>query len=135
MLPSIGQLPVISASSTAEAGPTCVSGWLNSRSGEYSPAAGSTCSCWEKTSCRISAIQKIGIDTPRIEPARMAWSARRPGRRAETRPSGTPTASAMISAAITSSSEAGAAVHDVGQHRPVGVDRTGPSSRVTMPPK
>ena len=83
---------------------------MNSRLGEYSPAAGSQCSCWENTSCRISAIQKIGIDTPRIDPARMAWSARPPGQRADTRPSGTATTSAMISAAVTSSSEAGAAV-------------------------
>ena len=58
----------------------------------------------------MSAIQKIGIDTPRMEPARMAWSATPPGQRAETRPSGTATTSAMISAAVTSSSEAGAAV-------------------------
>ena len=71
MLPSIGQFPVIAAS--IRLNPVCwASGWLNSRPGEYSPAAGSRCSRWVKTSWRISASQKIGMDTPRMEPARMA---------------------------------------------------------------
>ena len=109
MLPSIGQFPLIVAS--IRLNPVRrASGWLNSRPGEYSPAAGSTCSRWLKTSWRMSAIQKIGMDTPRIDTARMAWSTRPPGQRADTSPSGTATASAMISAAVTSSSEAGAAV-------------------------
>ncbi len=70
VLPSIGQLPPTIESSTGKP-VRLTSGWLKSRAGEYSPAAGSQPSFWENTSCRISAIQKIGIDTPKIEPARM----------------------------------------------------------------
>ena len=58
----------------------------------------------------MSAIQKIGIDTPKMAPTRMTWSTSRPGRAADIKPSGTPTATAMSSAAPTSSSEAGAAL-------------------------
>ncbi len=86
------------------------SGCVNSRLGEYSPAAGSQLSRWLKTSCRISAIQKMGIEMPRIDPALMNWSAGRPGRLADARPSGMPTTIASRSAVMTSSSEAGAAV-------------------------
>ena len=110
MLPSIGQLPPMIESSTGKP-VRLMSGWLKSRAGEYSPAAGSHPSFWENVSCRISAIQKIGIDTPRIEPARMTWSAGRPGHAGRrSGQTGFRAASAMSSAAITSSTEAGAAV-------------------------
>ncbi len=128
VLPSIGRFPPSSESSTGKP-VRLASGWLNSRPGEYSPAAGSSLSRWLKTSCKISAIQKMGIEMPRIDPALMIWSAGRPGRLAETRPSGMPTTTAISSAVMTSSSEAGAAVVRVGQHRPVRVDGDAPVPR------
>ncbi len=82
----------------------------------------------------MSASQKIGIDTPRIEPARMVWSEARPGQRAEIRPSGSATSSAMISAAVTSSIEAGAACPmSDSTGRWVWIDT--PQLPVRMPPK
>src|SRR5260370_39880085 len=72
----------------------------------------------------MSASQKIGIDTPRIDPARMAWSLARPGHRAEISPSGTATRSPMISAAVTSAIVAGAASPLESGGRPCGGDGT-----------
>ena len=82
----------------------------------------------------MSAIQKIGIDTPRIEPALIVWSPTRPGQRADTSPSGTATTSAMSIATVTSSSEAGAAAaRSVRTGRWVLIDT--PQFPVRMPPK
>ena len=133
MLPNIGQFPVSGAS--IRPNPVSrVSGWVNSRLGEYSPATGSRRSRWAKTSWRMSAIQKIGIDTPRMAPALIAWSLARPGQRAEISPSGTATTSAMIMAAMTSSSEAGAATaRSDSTGRWVWIEM--PQFPVRMPPK
>ena len=64
----------------------------------------------------------------------MVWSPARPGQRAEISPSGTATSTAMMSAAVTSSSEAGAAVPRSDRTgRWVWIDR--PQFPVRMPPK